>query len=175
MSPRTRPARLALAALVLAGATTLGGCSLLQQFLPSTQPVRDAESGEITQEQENADVFSIRVGDCLNSSSVASDGSAIDHVPVVPCDQAHEDEVYYSYDLPDGDFPGEDAILADADTECVDQFGSFIGIDYHDSALDYWPMYPTTQSWENGDREVLCIAWDSSGAKLTGSLRGARR
>lgn len=170
-----RPLRIVLAGVLLAGATTLGGCSLLQQFLPSGQPVRDAESGEVTQEEDNADVFSIRVGDCLNSSSVVSDSGQIDHVPIVPCDQPHEDEVYYSYDLPDGDYPGEDAIIADADTECIAQFGDFVGIDYDDSTLDYWPMYPTTESWDGGDREVLCIAWDSSGAKLTGSLRGAAR
>ena len=68
-----------------------------------------------------------------------------------------------------------DAIIADADATCIPEFATFVGLAYEESALDYWPMYPTAGSWENGDREVLCIAWDPSGAKLTGTLAGAAR
>ncbi|HEY9307411.1 MAG TPA: septum formation family protein [Microbacterium sp.] len=169
-----RRARISLAAVVVAAAVSLSGCSIIDQFLPSSQPVRDAETGEVTEQVDNADVFAIRVGDCLNTADMDTTEEVSD-VPVVPCDEPHDDEVFYSYSLADGEYPGEDAIIADADTTCIAEFGTFIGLAYESSTLDYWPMYPTTGSWESGDREVLCIAWDPSGAKLTGTLAGAAR
>jgi hypothetical protein len=167
-------ARLALAVVTVATATALSGCSIVDQFLPASQPVRDAETGEVTEQVDNADVFAIRVGDCLNTADLDTT-SEVSDVPVVPCSEPHDDEVYYAYTLADGEFPGEDAIIADADATCIPEFATFVGLAYEESALDYWPMYPTAGSWENGDREVLCIAWDPSGAKLTGTLAGAAR
>lgn len=166
--------RIALAAVTVAAAVGLSGCSLINQFTPASQPVRDADTGEVTEQVDNADVFAVRVGDCLNTSEVSSTEEVSD-VPVVPCDQPHEDEVYYAYDLAEGNYPGEEAIKADAQATCVPQFTTFIGLAYEESALDYWPMYPTAGSWDGGDREVLCVAWDPSGAKVTGTLAGAAR
>ncbi|MDQ2697419.1 MAG: hypothetical protein M3Y46_01355, partial [Actinomycetota bacterium] len=88
-------ARIALAVAVLATSAALGGCSVLNQFLPSSQPVRDAETGEVTEEVENGDVFSIRVGDCLNTADLDATDEISD-VPIVPCDQPHDDEVYFA-------------------------------------------------------------------------------
>lgn len=168
------PARIALALVAAAAAVALSGCSIVDQLLPAEQPVRDAETGEVTEEVDNADVFAIRVGDCLNTSDLDTTDEVSD-VPVVPCSDPHEDEVYHAYTLEDGEYPGEEAIVADADTTCVAEFATFIGLAYEQSVLDYWPMYPTAGSWENGDREVLCVAWDPSGAKVTGTLAGAAR
>lgn len=167
-------ARISLAVVAAVVAVGLSGCSIVDQFLPSSQPVRDAETGEITEEVDNADVFAVRVGDCLNTAGLDT-ADEISDVPVVPCSEPHDDEVYYSYTLEDGEYPGEDAIIADAGETCVAEFSTFVGLAYEESVLDYWPMYPTAGSWENGDREVLCIAWDPSGAKLTGTLAGAAR
>ena len=77
--------------------------------------------------------------------------------------------------LAEGEYPGEEAVKADADATCIPEFANFIGLAYEESVLDYWPLYPTEGSWASGDREVLCIAWDPSGAKLTGTLAGAAR
>lgn len=167
-------ARMSLAALVLTGAVALSGCSILNQFTPASEPVRDADTGEVTEQADNADVFQIRVGDCLNTGDMGATEEVTD-VPIVPCAEPHDDEVYHAYDLADGDFPGEDAILSDAESTCIAEFANFIGLAYEESALDYWPMYPTEGSWGNGDREVLCIAWDPSGEKVTGTLAGAAR
>lgn len=171
---KTTRHRLALAAIALAAAAALSGCSAISQFMPATQPVRDAETGEVTEQNDHADVFAIEVGDCLNTAGLSSVDQVSD-VPVVPCTEPHDDEVYHAYEVADGEFPGEETIESDAMTTCQEEFASFIGVAYEESALDFWPMYPTEGSWENGDREVLCIAWDPSGAKLTGSLAGAAR
>ncbi|KRA22988.1 hypothetical protein ASD65_00030 [Microbacterium sp. Root61] len=166
-------ARLAAAAIVLTAMVTLSGCSMLDQFLPSSQPVRDAETGEVTEEAGNADVFAVQVGDCLNTAGI--DTEEVSSLPIVPCTEPHDDEVYFSYQVADGAFPGEEALIADAQEACAVEFTTFVGLAYEESALDLWPMYPTEGSWDSGDREVLCIAWDPSGAKLTGTLAGAAR
>lgn len=162
---------LAVSALSIA-ALGLTGCSVLNQFLPSSQPSRDADTGEIVEKQDNADVFSLRVGDCVNTDSTMAD--EISGLPMVPCDQSHTDEVYFSYMVEGDEFPGEDAIIAEAEQKCVPAFEEFVGAGYQDSALDYWPMYPTEGSWSDGDREVLCLVYDPS-AETVGSLAGAER
>jgi hypothetical protein len=34
--------------------------------------------------------------------------------------------------------------------------------------------FPTSDSWKNGDREILCTVYDD-GVKTTGTLKGAAR
>lgn len=165
-------ARIALAVAVVATSAALSGCSVLNQFLPSSQPVRDAETGEVTEEVENADVFAIRVGDCLNTADLDATDEISD-VPIVPCDQPHDDEVYFAFTL-DGETYDEDAITAEADSTCIAEFETFIGLAHDSSELEFWPMYPTQGSWDGGDREVLCIAWDPAG-QVTGTLADAAR
>jgi len=168
-----RPAlRVGVAAVALLATVGLGGCSVLSNFLPSSQPVRDAESGKITEQVDNADVFSLRVGDCLNSAALTAE--ELTSIPVVPCDLAHDDEVFHSLTLDEAAYPGDDEIARIADVACRSPFREFVGVSFDQSALDFWPMTPTSSSWANGDREVLCIAFDPAG-KVTGSLAGAAR
>lgn len=175
-APKSQAASRALR--VIAGSalafTALGltGCSALNQFLPSSQPARDAGTGEIVEKQDNADVFSLRVGDCVDTDSSMS--GEISSLPAIPCDQSHTDEVYFSYMIDGEEFRGEDAIIAEAEQKCVPAFETFVGIGYQDSVLEYWPMYPSEGSWSDGDREVLCLAYDPSAATV-GSLAGAAR
>ena len=162
---------LAVSALALS-AFGLTGCSALAQLLPGSQPVRDAETGEITERQDNADVFELKVGDCTDTDETLVDEAT--SIPVVPCGDPHADEVYFSYDVESDEFPGEDAILGEAQERCVAEFAGFIGIDYMESELEIWPMYPTQGSWSQGDREVLCLVYDPV-QDTTGSLRGSAR
>jgi len=138
-----------------------------------SQPTRDAQSGEITEAVDDADVFALRVGDCLGSYGQGEFTS----VPTVPCGEAHQEEVFASTELPDGDFPDEDARMAHAEDECMPAFPEFVGLAHDDSVLDITtiePTEPTEQSWADGDREVLCLVHDPAG-EITGSLEGAQR
>jgi len=165
---------LAAVGLVAAGLLTLSACSAAQFPTQGAQPQRDETSGQVTESEENVDVFSIRVGDCLNSS-VMSEQTELQTIPVVPCSEPHEDEVYYVFDSTASEYPGEDELKNEARETCIDEFADFVGLAYDESSLDYWPMYPTEQSWEQGDREILCMVYDLSGEKVTGSLAGAAR
>ena len=140
---------------------------MLQEVLGrADKPVRDAETQEIT-EAGQADVFSIKVGDCLNEAS----GETVTDVPVVPCAEPHDEEAFFEGKLADGDFPGDDAVQAQADEICYGAFTTFAGIAYEDSELDYYPYTPTEIGWnEANDRVVTCMIYDPA-AQTTGCLR----
>ncbi len=101
-------------------------------------------------------------------------------VPRVPCSEPHDSEAFKSILLPDGDFPGNEAVSDAADEACIAAFGEFVGIDYFESTdIDINWYVPTAGSWSNGDREILCLVVeiDAEGQliKSTGSLEGAAR
>lgn len=155
----------AAAALSCTALIALTGCSLLGG---ADEPERD-ESGDVT-EASDADAFSIRVGDCLESMDWGAEGFTT--VPVIPCAEEHESEVYAAVDLPDGDYPGDESVATQADEYCYGEFQGFVGVAWEDSAYDYGYLSPSPESWEQGDREVLCMIMDPNGL-TTGSLAGA--
>ncbi len=114
-------------------------------------------------------VGDLTVGDCLPSVEWAEE---VTDVTVVPCDQPHTDEVYLVTELPDGDYPGDTELQSRADEICVPAFEEFVGIDYDDSALDYYWYIPTKVSWSRfGDRKIHCLAFSYD--DVTGTLKGA--
>jgi hypothetical protein len=145
----------------------LSGCSL-PGVTGAEEPVRDP-SGMVTATSEAADVFSIRVGDCLDDGRSATE---VDTVPTVPCTGPHDSEVYASVELSDGDYPGQDAIFARADEQCLVEFEVFLGESWTVSPYDFSYYHPTEKSWNDGDREILCVIYDPAGP-VTGSLAGA--
>lgn len=157
----------AAAALSCTALIALSGCSLLGG---ADEPERD-ESGDVT-EASDADAFSIRVGDCLESMDWG--GGEMSTVPVIPCAEPHESEVYAAVDLPDGDFPGAEAVDTQSGEFCYGEFQGFVGVAWEDSEFEYGYLAPTEQSWGQGDREVLCVVWDPAGL-TSGTLAGAAR
>lgn len=154
----------AAAATLVAVALTLSACG-------PEAAVRDEETGEIT-EASDADVFSIAVGDCMNSAEL---GSEIETVPTVPCSEPHDTEIYASTTLDDGEWPGDEAITAAADEFCYTEFETFIGMSYDESEIYFQSIGPSEVSWsELEDREILCLAVDEAGG-ITGTLEGANR
>lgn len=165
--PRFRSAAALLGGLVLAA--TLTGCGAIRDILPlpAPQPERDETTQEII-EQGDADVFALRVGDCLTMVQ----GAEVETVPVVPCSEPHSDEVFFDFVLDDGDFPGDEAIAQAAEEGCVAEFPAFVGLAWEESTLDIGWYSPTSESWSNGDRVITCTIYDPAG-DVTGSLAGA--
>ncbi|MCB7136993.1 septum formation family protein [Cellulosimicrobium marinum] len=164
-----RPVRPAAVLLVTSCLLATSACGVL---LPGSEPVRD-EAGAITEADDAADVFSIAVGDCTDDAEDASSTEAeeISTVAVVPCGEPHDNEVYASVLLDDGDYPGLEVVEAEADERCLGEFEGFVGAAYEESAYDYWPMYPTAESWATGDREILCLVYHGELEKVTGTLK----
>ena len=154
-------------ALLTVGAASiaLAGCSLIGNVTGG-----GTTDGGTTEEGD--DVFSIAVGDCLNDADVTGEVST---VPTVDCAEPHDSEAFYAEDLPDGDYPGTDEVNASADALCSQPFIDFVGKSYDESAYDYTWYSPTTESWDNGDREILCVAYADSLEKMTGTIAGIEK
>ena len=128
------------------------------------------ESGEVTAESD-VSATKVRQGDCIES---AAQGEVQD-LKAVPCSEPHGAEAYHAFDLPaDFDVEGQDAIGAEAQKQCIEEFETFIGVAYDESALEISQLTPTPESFEAGDKAVVCFVLDP-GTETTGSLEGAAR
>lgn len=159
-------ASLALSTLALSGCSALD--RLVSDNLPRPAETRDADSGEIVGGGKT-DVFTLRVGDCLDDSTTAEQ---VSDVTTVPCGEAHDYEVYADFPVPDGEYPADMQDIADQG--CYDRFQAFVGVAYEDSTLDFSNYTPTEDGWtELDDRLVTCLIFDEG--KVQGSLAGAAR
>lgn len=176
---KTRTRRtLALAGSIVALSLALSGCSALSGILGGGSDAPRDDENKVT-EEASIDVFALKVGDCMPASDTSGE---ITDVDVVPCSEPHADEVFYEFELPDGDLPGDEEITAQVEAECVPVFSEFVGVDYYESTLDFWWMTPTEQTWTQADdRLVQCIIYkpdpdDTTGQtklEVTDSLEGA--
>lgn len=161
-------ARIAVTATVSALAVAaLTGCSVLENIFPA-QAERDAETQEIA-EAGQQDVFQVNVGDCFNDTDSSSE--EVSEIPAVPCAEPHDNEIYHLFDLAGDEYPLDTPDQADAG--CYAQFATFVGLEFESSTLDFYPIYPTAETWATGDREVICAVYDT--VQTTGTLAGAAR
>ena len=161
--PRTAPA------LLLAVALGLTACS------GTPEATRD-DAGAIATEG-SVDAFALEIGDCIlePEGTSSEEGAVVDSVKAVPCDQPHDGEVYAEGDLQDGDYPGDTAVEEQSLDLCGPRFGEYVGKAYEESALDFFPITPTKDSWEQqDDRTVSCVLFDPE-AQVSGSLKGSAR
>ena len=93
------------------------------------------------------------------------------NVPVVDCDEPHDNEGYATFKLPDGACPGDDANTEQGLDGCFPPFEGFVGRPYETSRLDMFPTIPLAEVWADGHREVICALYDVNLAKVTGSMR----
>jgi len=144
--------------------------------------LRAEHAGEATRDGNGAIVAAgalavadLRVGDCFDHWPGSPVGPSRTHsVPVVPCAEPHEREVYLAFEAPPGGFPGVDALLDMARGRCRDAFEAYVGVDSANSELSHLWMIPPSESWDQGDRTIYCIL-SGSGPSLVGSMRGTGR
>lgn len=79
------------------------------------------------------------------------------YVETVACDQPHKGEVFAVMQMPDGDFPGEGAVLEFTE-KCGPALKEYAPAAADDKAIRAMVLYPTADSWQRGDRTVTCIA-----------------
>ena len=127
------------------------------------------ESGQIV-EAGSEDVFALKVGDCFDDPENFGEVSS---VAAVPCSDPHDNEIYYTFDLPGSIFPGEESIDATALDECLTAFDPYVGVAYEESRLDVSYLAPTAESWDAGDREIACMLYNLDFTKIAGSMQGA--
>ncbi|MDA4109979.1 septum formation family protein [Mycolicibacterium holsaticum] len=96
----------------------------------------------------------VKVGDCLKE---IPDGARVLTVQTTGCDEPHAGEVFAVLLMPDGDFPGQNAIDDYAD-KCSPELASYSPAAMEDDSIQMYVLYPTAETWAAGDRAVTCIA-----------------
>jgi len=120
---------------------------------------------------DSESVFNLRPGDCFDD--VVEGGEFAQEsvtLPMVDCEDPHDNEAFALYDMADGPFPGQVVIDDEAISKCVPLFEGYVGSDYETSRLDIFWISPTTESWSDGDREIACVLYDLDLNELTGSM-----
>lgn len=117
------------------------------------------------------DAFHVRIGDCFDDTNEDDDG--INSLPGVPCDKPHDNETYAVFDLSVATYPQGDGMSELAHASCLEHFESFVGRDYDSSSLDITTLYPSADSWNEDDREVVCAVYDMELSKLEGSVKNS--
>jgi hypothetical protein len=112
----------------------------------------------------HAAVFGLRQGNCVltPNESVAS---------VVPCTSPHDAEVFATFTLPAGPWPGSAAVERAANDGCGTRLSGYLNPQLAISlSQDY--VYPGQVAWQAGTRTVVCEVRAASG-QLDQSVRGA--
>ena len=111
-----------------------------------------------------AAVFRLRPGECINSA-----GNGL-KVTVLSCATPHDAEVFATFSLPKGPWPGASAVQQDAGSGCVSRLGGYLNPQLATAALSQEYIYPNQAAWQAGERAVVCEVRSVSG-QLTGSVR----
>lgn len=139
--------------------------AILVEAIPET-----SEEGEPEVNGVPTDVYTLRVGDCFSFDETGD----ISTVLVVPCEAPHLAEVYALIDYPadaNEAWVGQEAMDTFSDEECTAAFEPYVGIAYADSIYYISYLQPTETSWDNGDRELVCLIVEANNNELTGSAK----
>jgi hypothetical protein len=111
-----------------------------------------------------AAAFGLRPGQCVNSGSDAL------KITVVSCARPHDAEVFASFTLPAGPWPGSPAVRVDASDGCASRLDGYIDPQLATASLTQEYVYPNQGAWQAGERTVVCEVSAANG-RLTGSVR----
>lgn len=163
---RPRPARaLSAPTAALTLAALLAGCGgpgATEEVVGASTPTPAVAAVETS-------IFQLAPGQCYDRPA-ADDLYAVE---VVPCTVAHDLEAYALFQLDEPSWPGDDRVHELADAGCREEFTAFTGAAPKDSDLGHTMYIPSSGSWSEGDRQVLCALQLNSGGRLIGSQAGA--
>lgn len=108
----------------------------------------------------------VEMGDCL--SEIPGDTRVLT-VKTIDCAEPHAGEVFAVLQMPGDDFPGQAAIDTYAD-KCSPELATYSPSAMTDDSVQLYVLYPTAETWEQGDRAVTCIA--TLDPPRSGSLKG---
>jgi hypothetical protein len=176
---------LAIAALVISGLEVVIGGLVLASIIaagvsdepdasePQTgysEPATSAPADPTDPADIPVSIGALGVGKCFDDTA-KHDAEVLTRTCGVP----HDAEVIGREDLPKRPYPGERAVSDSAQQACDAVFTSYIGISPYKSRFDSSFFYPDKDSWDSGDREVICVVYDSGGYTITGSVKGTKR
>lgn len=104
--------------------------------------------------RDTVQATAVREGACLTE---VPGNDRVQFVKTVPCDQPHKGEVFTVLSMPEGAFPGDAAVSTYTD-KCGPALTGRAPMAAADPAVSLFVLYPTADSWQQGDRTVACIA-----------------
>jgi hypothetical protein len=107
----------------------------------------------------------VKAGDCLKE--LPASGLVVT-VDTAPCGEPHTGEIFSVMTMPDGDFPGTFAI-EEYQNKCGPELADYSPGAAEDPEVGLFVLYPSEDSWAQGDRTVTCIA--TTDAPRTGTLK----
>jgi hypothetical protein len=123
--------------------------------------------------RESGSVRDVDAGDCFLDPG-AGDVSRLD---TVDCSEPHDFEAFARVTLDGAEYPGDFEVVFAALERCLDEFEPYVGTPVEFSEYLADAFVPTEASWENGDREALCIVFQADDElrpiQVTGSARGS--
>jgi hypothetical protein len=158
--------RLPIGGIIFAVLLVGGGLSSLYFGAGRNDTGEIAKSGDLTANK-------LRVGDCYDLKE--PEANEIEDVTAKPCTEEHQYELYFTGALPEGEYPAESVFEDYVVANCDPAFTGYVGKTFQDSLLDIYWLYPTDDSWRQGDRTVQCAVYDPKIPRLTASLKGANR
>lgn len=110
-------------------------------------------------------ITGIAVGDCFDADAELTTAYVYED-----CTAPHLYEAFHAVALDEGGFPGAAAVTRLGNEQCATAFGTFTGLPatantQYDSAF----LGPTAESWEAGDRLLVCMAVTADGLPRAGS------
>jgi hypothetical protein len=142
---------MAIAGLVLSGLWVLGIVALVV-FL-------------VLFDKGTVSATEVKAGDCLKE--LPASGLVVT-VDTAPCGEPHAGEIFSVMTMPDGDFPGQFAI-EEYQNKCAPELADYSAEAAEDADVGLFVLYPSEDSWGQGDRTVTCIATTDS--PRTGALK----
>ena len=139
-----------------------------------TAIVADEDGSSVRDDGDEVSVYDLEAGDCVNLP--VDDEDSIEELPVRDCAEPHDAEVYAIDDMTidADDYPGMDAVANDTERICAgDAFERYVGSDVASSRYGYYYLFPSEESWVQGDREYVCMVISIDGSSLTGSVQGS--
>ena len=100
----------------------------------------------------------VKAGDCLKE--LPASGLVIT-VDTAPCGEPHTGEIFSVMKMPEGDFPGQFAI-EEYQNKCAPELAKYSPEAAEDPDVGLFVLYPSEDSWGQGDRTVTCIATTDS-------------
>ena len=99
----------------------------------------------------------LTVGTCIgDANSTTGDVTTFD---AVACDKPHDGEVFTIIELEGEKYPGTKFVTGKGQRGCRARLRrQATAKAYRDRLLGYKFVYPTSQSWAQGDHEVTCLA-----------------
>jgi hypothetical protein len=165
---------LAIAALVVSAAWFVLGLIAAVLLYAFRDEISDAIE---TQLRYDDYVSELSVGDCIDyEPGLFEDDTAVEpeepFLQIVDCSGEHQEEVIALPVMAGDSYPGDEAVDAQVEEECLPAFESYVGLAYEESIYDITWFAPSEETWADGDRQILCTVYDPAGP-VDQSIRGS--